>query len=171
MLSPEELLQLSSPNPELLSILRTNGPGSIAKPLLSLADIHTARAFLKLFNSILRASKESTPVPYQVSDIQVTVRDGTVLPGRVYAPKKAAKAGSPGLYCVHGGGYVIGQLDGQEWVAEIWCGRLGGVMVDVLYRHAPERKWPGSLEDAWDGFGWVSWRIFLTFAWVKGLEG
>jgi len=50
---------------------------------------------------------------------------------------------------------VIGELDGQEWVAEVWC-KLGGVMVDVLYRHAPETKWPGPVEDAVDGWRFVS---------------
>lgn len=28
-------------------------------------------------------------------------------------------------------------------------------MVDILYRHAPETKWPGAVDDAVDGWGWM----------------
>jgi acetyl esterase/lipase len=68
------------------------------------------------------------------------------------------------MYVCHGGGYVIGELDGQERICAIWAG-LGGVAVDVQYRHAPEWVFPVPLEDAYDGFLWVS---FLAYrhVWV-----
>lgn len=154
MFSIPELQTLSDPHPELLSIQRDKFRfGSDPKPLVSLSDITTARAFIRLFNSIAAATK---PKPsYTMTSIQVTARDGTALPGRVYAPKSPSAMGCPGLYVCHGGGYVIGELDGQEWIAEIWTA-LGGVMVDVLYRHAPEWAFPVGMEDAVDGFRWVS---------------
>ncbi|KAK5656013.1 hypothetical protein OQA88_5151 [Cercophora sp. LCS_1] len=152
MLSPTELAALSDPHPELLSIQRSGIPGSDPKPMLCLNDITTARAFIRLFNSIAAAAK---PKPsYAMTPIQVTSRDGTVLPGRVYTPKRPSTTGCPGLYVCHGGGYVIGELDGQEWIAEIWTA-LGGVMVDVLYRHAPEFVFPAGMGDAVDGFRWM----------------
>lgn len=153
MLSPAELTALSDPDPELLSIQRSNVPGSNPKPITSLSDLTTGRAFIRLFNSVAAAAK---PKPsYNMTPIQVTGRDGAVLPGRVYSPKRPSVTGCPGLYVCHGGGYAIGELDGQEWIAEIWTS-LGGVMVDVLYRHAPEFVFPVGMGDAVDGFRWVS---------------
>jgi len=165
MLNPPELLPLSSPHPELLSIINHKLPGHDAKPLLSLHDIHTARAFIRLFNSILASTspKPKSSLCYKTSDIQVTVRDGTLLPGRVYTPKRMSTKGCPGMYICHGGGYVLGELDGQGWLGEIWAG-LGGVAVDVLYRHAPEWRFPVGVVDGVDGFGWVSYISMIRFA-------
>lgn len=159
---------LSSPHPELLSFIRNN-PSSAPKPLLSLTDIHNTRAFIRLFNSVLKDTSSNNPVSYKIQDIQVPARDGALLPGRVYTPKKTrTKTGMPGLYICHGGGYVIGELAGQEWIAEVWC-KLGGVVVDILYRHAPETKWPGAVDDAVDGWGWVSTLTFRSFCVFLGL--
>jgi acetyl esterase/lipase len=152
MLSPSELLALSDPNPELLSLLRQN-PGA-AKSMLTLFDIQQARAFITLFNSILHSTKPKAPSPCKTNPIQVPVRDGTVLPGRVYSPKRPSARGCPAMYVCHGGGYVLGELAGQEWMCEIWAS-LGGVAVDVLYRHAPEVVFPVPVGDAVDGFAWM----------------
>ncbi|KAK0738828.1 Alpha/Beta hydrolase protein [Schizothecium vesticola] len=155
MLSLDEIGKLSDPDPELAAILRTGGPGAQAKPMLSLSDITQARAFTRLFHSIASATKPgASSIPYRTTEIQVRVRDGTLLPGRVYTPKRPSAGGCPGMYVCHGGGYVIGELDGQEWICAIWAG-LGGVAVDVQYRHAPEWVFPVPLEDAYDGFLWM----------------
>jgi acetyl esterase/lipase len=155
MIPPSELASLSNPCNELSAILRANGPGSYSKPMLSVSDIHTARAFIRLFNSVLNGSKPKSSPTHKVTNIQVPVRDGTVLPGRMYTPKRPSSKGCPALYVCHGGGYVIGELEGQDWICEIWAG-LGGVAVDVLYRHAPEFTFPVPVGDAIDGFAWVS---------------
>ncbi|KAK0622431.1 Alpha/Beta hydrolase protein [Immersiella caudata] len=152
MLPPSELQKLSSPHPELGPILRAN-PGA-AKPILTLTDLYQARAFIKLFMSILHSSKPKNPATYKLTPIQVPTRDGTLLSGRVYSPKRPSARGCPVMYVCHGGGYVLGELAGQEWMSEIWVS-LGGIAVDVLYRHAPEVVFPVPVWDAVDGFNWM----------------
>ncbi|KAK1760087.1 alpha/beta-hydrolase [Echria macrotheca] len=154
MLSIEEIKALSTPHWELEKLLREKGPGSDTKPLSTLSDIHQARLFLRMFYSI-RSSTQPKPSlrPYKSSSIQIPVRDGTLLPARVYTPRRR-QGGCPLLFVCHGGSYVLGELDGQDWLCELFVA-LGGVAVDVCYRLAPEFVFPTAVCDAFDSLVWT----------------
>jgi len=81
-----------------------------------------------------------------------SVEDGTVagaegpLPARVYRP--AADGPVPTVVLLHGGGFVIGDLDTHEAMARAICKGTDSVVVAVDYRLAPEAKFPAAAEDA-----------------------
>ena len=109
-----------------------------------------------MFFSVKRSTKpKASSVPYKTQDIQFPVRDGSLIPARVYTPRKPSPQGCPCMYVCHGGGYLLGELDGQEWLCELFTS-LGGVAVDVLYRHAPEHPFPIPVHDSYDGLNWVA---------------
>ena len=65
------------------------------------------------------------------------------------------EAGAPGLFHIHGGGFVTNTPD-------MFLGRLtqiaehcGCVAVSTTYRLAPETRWPGSLDDIYTAFRWM----------------
>lgn len=111
--------------------------------------------FVKMFHSIKNSSKpKPSALTYTVQDIQIPLRDGAVMAARVYTPKHRPAQGCPCMYLCHGGGYVIGDLDGQDWVGKIGTS-LGGIVIDVLYRVAPEYPFPTAVMDCYDGLKWV----------------
>jgi acetyl esterase/lipase len=142
-------------------MFRDKAQGTDTKPLLNAADIHMARNFFKLFYSIKRGSRPSASrLSCTTKDIRIPVRDGTLIPARVYTPRMLSPApGCPCMYVCHGGGYVFGELDGQEELCELFSS-MGGVAIDVLYRHAPEHPFPTAISDSYDGLDWVRCQHF-----------
>lgn len=66
---------------------------------------------------------------------------------RVYRPL-AVDGPVPTVVLLHGGGFVIGDLDTHEAMARSICAGAGAVVVAVDYRLAPEAKFPAAAEDA-----------------------
>jgi acetyl esterase/lipase len=73
---------------------------------------------------------------------------------RVHRPRGAAGI-LPGVYSIHGGGYVMGTHLGDDARFDRWCRDLSCVGVSVDYRLAPETPYPGPLEDCYAGLRWV----------------
>ncbi len=65
---------------------------------------------------------------------------------RCYRPTLAPKA--PALVYLHGGGFVIGDLDSHDAVCRRIAKLAGCVIVAVHYRLAPEDPYPAAVEDA-----------------------
>ncbi len=68
---------------------------------------------------------------------------------------KGADGAQPGLYSMHGGGYVIGNNTMDDPLFDLLCPKLGVVGVSVEYRLAPETPYPGPLEDCYQGLTWI----------------
>ena len=68
---------------------------------------------------------------------------------------KGADGAQPGLYSMHGGGYVIGNNSMDDPLFDRLCPTLGVVGVSVEYRLAPETPYPGPLEDCYRGLTWM----------------
>ena len=62
----------------------------------------------------------------------------------------------PAILHIHGGGFVIGDLDSELGSCVALCRQLGVVVVSVDYRLAPETPYPGPLEDCYAVLEWVS---------------
>ncbi|WP_278255857.1 alpha/beta hydrolase fold domain-containing protein [Nocardioides convexus] len=81
-----------------------------------------------------------------------SVQDATVagaegpLPARVYRP--AGDGPFPTVVLLHGGGFVIGDLDTHAAMARSIAAGAQAVVVAVDYRLAPEAKFPAAAEDA-----------------------
>jgi acetyl esterase len=88
--------------------------------------------------------------------------DDRVIPGagndiaaRVYTPQEAIGGAAPLLLWLHGGGWVIGDLDTADATARALANRSGAVVVSVGYRLAPEHTAPAALDDALAALTWA----------------
>jgi acetyl esterase len=87
----------------------------------------------------------------------------TTMPGpggslrlRVYAPgTQAPQPPRPVLLYVHGGGFVIGDLDTHDKVCRTLCHHAGMLVVAVDYRLAPEHPFPAAPDDVEAALRWV----------------
>lgn len=74
---------------------------------------------------------------------------------RIYEPHKLARP-APALLYIHGGGWVIGDLDTHDSP----CSRLAElgqcVVLSLEYRLAPEHKFPAAVDDALAAFRWLA---------------
>jgi acetyl esterase len=80
------------------------------------------------------------------------------IPARYYAPPTTGdevRRQAPLLVFLHGGGFVIGDLDTHDEACRILCrhGMLHVLAVD--YRLAPEHPFPAALDDAWAAYAWA----------------
>jgi len=96
-------------------------------------------------------SFEPAELPYEpmLHVIDSTAGDQRT-PTRIFVPREA---GPDWLVWYHGGGGVIGSIDGSERACRYIAARTGMTIASVGYRLAPEDKHPAAIEDAcsaWD---------------------
>ena len=72
---------------------------------------------------------------------------GGPLPLRIYRGQGAATAGAPALLYLHGGGWVIGNLDSHDEICRWFANIAACVVICPDYRLAPEHKFPAAVED------------------------
>jgi len=78
---------------------------------------------------------------------------GGPLPIRIYRPKDGLRGA---LVYFHGGGWVIGSLEGADATCRALTNRSRCVVISIGYRLAPETKFPGPVEDAYAAVRWVA---------------
>ena len=91
------------------------------------------------------SADRAIPGPQGAPDIMV----------RVYRPVDATGT-LPGIYFIHGGGMILGNMDGEDPVASTICERVDAVVVSVEYRLAPEHPYPAPVEDCYAGLAWMA---------------
>lgn len=96
--------------------------------------------------------KLSGPELSQVKDISILVED-TNIDCRLYVPELNKKL--PILIWFHGGGWVIGNVEGSDGVARHLALGSGYAVLSVDYRLSPEVKFPGPLDDCFGVTKWV----------------
>ncbi len=119
-------------------------------PSIDLTDLPTARTMLSEAIAALH-TPDTTGV--QVRDELVPGPDGDVRL-RVYTPDRPIAPAS--VYSVHGGGFIVGDLDGDHARNLVMARELGVVVVSVDYRLAPEHPYPAPLEDCYAGLVWTA---------------
>jgi acetyl esterase/lipase len=62
----------------------------------------------------------------------------------------------PGVFYIHGGGMVIGDIDGEHLTAQMVCEALGAVVVSTGYRKAPEHPHPAQVNDCYAALVWTA---------------
>lgn len=91
----------------------------------------------------------------RVDELAVPGRSGP-LRARAYHPLDATHPGRrPVLVYFHGGGFVLGTLDGADEICRAIAARSGWTVVSPEYRLAPEHPHPAALEDCFDALTWV----------------
>lgn len=94
----------------------------------------------------------------RASDIVGLVIDDRTVPAdpevsvRIYRPHQARGA----VVWLHGGGWVMGDLDTEHpWAARI-AESSGAVVISVNYRLSPEHRFPAALDDAYAVLTWTA---------------
>ena len=73
---------------------------------------------------------------------------------RIYRPDDQPSK-LPALYWIHGGGYVMGDIEQDDRLMKQLVKRIGCVAVSVDYRLAPEHPFPAPVEDCYAGLKWL----------------
>ncbi|MYH68007.1 MAG: alpha/beta hydrolase, partial [Dehalococcoidia bacterium] len=76
------------------------------------------------------------------------------IPVRIYRPTEAGNHSL--LVWYHGGGWVIGDLDGADVTCRELAAKSGSVVVSVDYRLAPEHRYPAAHEDCYAATVWAA---------------
>jgi acetyl esterase len=103
-------------------------------------------------NAVRRHEGTSAP-DVSAEDLLVDGPDGTRLPLRVHTPREP---GRRVVTFLHGGGWVMGDLDSHDWVCRDLAASLGAVVVAADYRLAPEHPYPAALHDAVAAARWTA---------------
>ena len=136
-------------DPELAAMLEFLPEGA-----LDLTDpVATRAAFLEMIE-MMNAELDRDGV--RMEDRAIPGPDGAPeVPVRIYRPV-GLDATVPCILHIHGGGFVVGNLDSELGSCLALCRGLGVVVVSVDYRLAPETPYPGGLEDCYAALGWVA---------------
>ena len=136
-------------DPELASLLELlpDVSADISNPAQSRAGFSEMIALLNadLDPAGVSIENRAVPGPQGAPDIKL----------RIYSPDNLQQP-VPGLLHIHGGGFVIGDLDSEYGLCLALCRELGIVVVSIDYRLAPETPFPGGLEDCYSALQWVS---------------
>ena len=100
-----------------------------------------------------------TPDPPPVESVQLLLAPGKggPVPLRAYRPKGADKDEVlPALIYIHGGGWVIGDLDTHDVVCRTLANGAGCAVFSVEYRKAPESPFPAAVDDCFSALTFVS---------------
>ncbi|HVW19299.1 MAG TPA: alpha/beta hydrolase, partial [Solirubrobacteraceae bacterium] len=98
-----------------------------------------------------RLGGEPQPVAH-VEDLAVPRADGSSIPARAYRPEGDARGA---IVWAHGGGWVVGDLDGIDTVCRSLAAAAGAWVLSVDYRLAPEHPFPAAVEDVSRVVGWA----------------
>lgn len=74
------------------------------------------------------------------------------VPVRIYRPQQAQGA----IVWLHGGGFVMGDLDTDHPFAIRIADGAGTVVISVGYRRAPEHRFPAAIDDAYAVLTWTA---------------
>lgn len=101
------------------------------------------------------AARLSRPHP-DTLDVRDTVasNSGLSVPVRIYRPKAAAGL-TPCMLYMHGGGYMLGDLDSSDSIAWGFAAETGATVISVDYRLTPEHPWPAGFDDCWTALLWA----------------
>ena len=111
-----------------------------APPLYELT-LDEARGATGMITELIGAGPEVS----RVEDFRCATATGTI-GARRYVPADAAAT----ILWIHGGGWVICDLDTHDAVCRLLAVSSGCRVVAVNYRRAPEHPFPAPLEDCWD---------------------
>jgi acetyl esterase len=117
-----------------------------AKPLHEMTP-EQARAQLRELGEMTGPGPDMAHVGWAT----VTTADGSV-PIRVLVPDDSPRAL---IVYYHGGGWVIGDIDGFDTLGRTLAQRTGCAVILVDYHLAPEYRYPTAVEDCWAALWWA----------------
>ena len=120
-----------------------------APPMTALSP-EQARAFQSA--SVTKINRDPEPV-HRVENRSIE-GPGDALGLRIYWPTDETNV--PVCVFLHGGGFVLGDLDSHDPLCRCLANRSGAILVSVDYRLAPEHRYPAAVEDSSAALEWVA---------------
>ncbi|ETS84354.1 hypothetical protein PFICI_02379 [Pestalotiopsis fici W106-1] len=135
---------LGNPYPEWVEFY-TKQPDRVPQLVGSPKEMRDVMQFLK--------AKATSMVPpmedgITVQNLSYPAADGAQIPLRLYTPSGRTNPG-PAIVYIHGGGWTLGDLEGEDLSCRSMCLHADCVVVSMDYRLAPEHQFPIGLEDVW----------------------
>ncbi|MFK8019833.1 MAG: alpha/beta hydrolase [Pseudomonadales bacterium] len=132
-----------------------------ALPLSSLEDVDAAREGIKsmlgMMNADLDTSRlniEDRPIPGLNGSPDIVVRIYQAKKGKEDHKVAAGELTGAVLY-LHGGGFVVGDIDTEHAGACAYTEALGVPFISVDYRLAPEHPYPAPVDDCYAALLWL----------------
>lgn len=111
-------------------------------------------AIARMSGPIFAGMSGPGPDVAEVDNFRLTADDGTTFRMRVLKPEGEIKSV---IVYLHGGGWVIGDIDLQyDHLARVLANATSSAVVLVNYRKAPEHRFPAAIDDAYQGLQWAA---------------
>ena len=121
---------------------------------LNLNDIPVARSKMNKMLTTLLASLPPVEGATSQDRFAPGAKGDPAVRVRVYRPNDQ-RGKLPALFWIHGGGYVMGDIEQDDRLMKQLVNRIGCVAVSVDYRLAPEHPFPAPVEDCYAGLKWL----------------
>ena len=125
-------------HPDMAELVRMEGDWP---PNLTLAEERV------LWREFCLANNRPCPREIEVENVAIG-EPGLRVPVRIYRPKPDRPA--PCFVYIHGGGWILGDLDTNDSVAWGFAEGTGATVVSVDYRLAPEHRYPAAFDDCYE---------------------
>ncbi|MGF6226458.1 acetyl esterase [Inquilinus ginsengisoli] len=137
-------------DPQIMTMLeRITAVSGDTAPAERLAPAEARRAMA----AVLPLLNEHAPAVARVEDRTLPGAEGPIA-ARVYDP--GTPTPSPAIVYIHGGGWVLCDLDSHDGVCRELAQRSGLKVVSLGYRLAPEHPFPAALEDCVAAVRWLA---------------
>lgn len=107
------------------------------------------------FRKLMQFASPNVSVVGKVENLVASVA-GRNIPLRLYTPMTAPAAPCPAIVFMHGGGFVLGDLDSYDPLCRALTNGSGCRLISVDYRLAPEHPFPAGVDDCYDAVSWVA---------------
>lgn len=138
-------------DPELMAALQVLP----IEALINWSDLPAGREFGKKMFEALAASVPSSPHVVKQDRTVPGPQGAPEVPIRIYRPAESTGT-LPGLFWIHGGGYVLGGIELDDLAMQHIVEAVGCVAVSVEYRLAPEHPFPAPVEDCYAALAWMA---------------
>lgn len=145
----------SPPDPEMKAVL--DALASLGgKPIETLSPDEARKqpTPAAAVRQVLQAQGKSTaPEPVGKTEDRAIPGPGGQIPIRIYWP--AGNGPFPVVFYIHGGGWVIANLDTYDSSARAITNAAKAVVVSTHYRQAPEHRYPAAHDDVFAAYQWT----------------
>lgn len=147
--------QAAKPDPQMQAVLDQHaalGPKPIEK--LTPPEARKQPTPADAVKALLKKQgKDPGPEPVgKVEDRSIKGSGGTI-PIRIYWPK--GNGPFPAMLYIHGGGWVIANLDTYDGSARALTNAASAVVVSTHYRQGPEHEFPAAHDDVYAAYRWM----------------
>jgi acetyl esterase len=120
------------------------GPGSDAHPIFDASGISAMREGMRMAGAAL-------PAP----TLEIQDHEANGVPVRLYKPHGMQHVPTPLLVFLHGGGWMLGDIESHDAPCRVLADRAQCAVLAVGYRLAPEHPFPAALDDCANAFEWA----------------